>query len=344
MISKITDRKYRDEWNRAVNHPLQTWEWGEVKEKFGNRVIHLGEFDGQKRLVRGYLFTVHPLPFGLTAMNYARGYWPSDEAFGFLKRVMAEEKAVFLKLEPDVFKEEAGILKVPLLKKRWKGADDIPFVLSGSRLFAGHTFILDLDFSEGELLARMKSKTRYNIRLSAKKGVEVRDETGNNEGFGTFFRLYRETIRRQKYLGHNEAYHRYVWDIFKEQGMARILVAYYQNEPVAAYQLFFFKNRAYYLYGGSSMKHKEVMASNLLMWEAIRLAKRQKCHSFDMWGALPKDYKPDDPWAGFHRFKEGYGGLHRTYLPTIDIVDRPVEYGVFSVAWPVRVKILELLS
>ena len=123
---------------------------------------------------------------------------------------------------------------------------------------------------------------------------------------------------------------------------SRLLVAYYEDIPLAAYHLMFFKETGYYVYGGSSDAHKEVMASNLLMWEALKLAKSLGCRTFDMWGSLAEKYTPSDPWAGFHRFKEGYGGVHRNYLGSVDVVVKPLEYQLFTLLWPIRTKVLEL--
>lgn len=337
----VTEEKYKEAWNRKVNHVLQTWEWGEIKKRYGNKIYRLGVFDSQKRLVKGYLFTLHNLPLGKSIINFARGEWPEPDILKFLYQKTKHLNCLFTKLEPSVLIDEAGKYKIPLLNRCWS-QNNLNYVLSNSRIFAQHTFIVDLGFSEIELFSFMKSKTRYNIRLAEKKGVQVKDESDNPQAFELFFRLYQETIKRQNYLGHDYNYHKVVWETMLKAKMAKILVAYYEKTPIAAYQLFYFKNTAYYLYGGTSHKYKEVMASNLLMWEAIRQAKEAGYQYFDLWGALEKDYNPKHAWAGFHRFKEGYGGIHQSYLPTIDVVFKPIEYKVFSTLWPMRNKLVEL--
>jgi len=272
-------------------------------------------------------------------INYARGIWPPTEVLLFIKKEFAQEKCIFIKLEPELFREAAGLYKIPLLKKTWQD-QLITYEQSNSRVFAEHTFVVDLNLPEEKLLANMKPKTRYNIRLAEKKGVVVKDITDGDKGFDTFFDLYQQTIKRQNYLGHNYTYHKTVFE--KMRHYSSLLIAYYENKPLAAYHLMFFKKSAYYIYGGSSEEHKEVMASNLLMWKALQQSRKRKCTSFDMWGALPNDYDTRDPWAGFHRFKEGYGGMHKDYIGSIDIVFRPFEYRLFSFLWPLRTKILGL--
>ena len=300
-IKLIIDESQKEEWKRVVHHPLQTGEWGEVKKAAGNEILRVGLFDNDK-LVQGFLITIHAIPYTEYKIgNCARSAWPPQEVLQFLQKVLKEKNVIFLKLETDSSTNESGKYKLPLLLNKWT-VDNLFFVKSSSRVFAPHTFLMDLRFSEEELLARMHQKTRYNIRLAEKKGVVVRDVSNEKDGFDVFYSLYLETVKRQNYLGHSYAYHQTVWEKMKAAGYARLLVAYSQDKPLSEYELFFYKNTGYYLYGGSSNENKEVMASNLLMWEALKLSKKIGCTWFDMWGALPKNYNPKDPWAGFHRF------------------------------------------
>jgi len=342
IIKLITDSSQKAVWNRVVNHPLQTWQWGEIKEKEDNQVLRIAIVDDKNQILQAFLFTTHKLYLNKILINYAKGSWPPKAVLQYLKKHF-QNKAVFIKLEPEVFLEEAGRYQLPIYRKSWQDSN-LNFVLSKSPLFARHTFFIDLGFSEKKLLNLLKSKTRYNINLAKRKGVVVKDETNNPSAFGTFFNLYQQTIRRQNYLGHSRQYHQTVWQIMKESGYARIFTAYYHNQPLCSYTLFFFKNTAYYLYGGSSTKHKEVMASNLLMWEVLIYAKKHGAVIFDLWGALPPNYSQKHPWAGFHRFKQGYGGVHRSYLPTIDLVFAPLSYFCFNLLWFVRLKSLSFFK
>ena len=255
---------------------------------------------------------------------------------------MRSQNAIALKLEPDAYIEQSGEYHIPLLRNRWQ-QDGLEFAQSGSSIFGKHTFIVDLTPSEDEMLRRMKQKTRYNIRVAQKHGVVVKDVSNQKDGFDIFFSLYQDTQKRQKYLGHDKKYHHAVWDGMKGK-YSKLFAAFYKDKPLAAYHIMYGKTRAFYVYGGTSSQEKQVMASNLLMWEVILDAKKQGKRYFDMWGALPEDYDKRDPWVGFHRFKEGYGGRHMTYMPTIDVVIDKVWYFLFSIAWPVRNKLLELKS
>ena len=108
--------------------------------------------------------------------------------------------------------------------------------------------------------------------------------------------------------------------------MARVIVAKYQNKPLVAWMLFNFGNTLYYPYGGSSTEYREVMASNLVCWEAIKLGKKMNLALFDMWGALSPEADERDPWYGFHRFKAGFGPMHVEYIGTYDLILKQAFY------------------
>jgi lipid II:glycine glycyltransferase (peptidoglycan interpeptide bridge formation enzyme) len=105
---------------------------------------------------------------------------------------------------------------------------------------------------------------------------------------------------------------------------------------LVAWILFVFHDYLYYPYGASSTKFKNTMASNLIMWEAIKYGKKLGLKYFDMWGALGHDPDPKDPWFGFHRFKEGYGPIHTEFAGSFDLVINPFAYQFYKIADKVR--------
>ena len=86
------------------------------------------------------------------------------------------------------------------------------------------------------------------------------------------------------------------------------------------------------------------MASNLMMWEAIRFGKKNGAKMFDMWGALGPNPNPKDPWYGFHRFKEGYGAKLTESIGTYDLVINPYLYPLYNLADRLRWVFLKLKS
>ena len=129
--------------------------------------------------------------------------------------------------------------------------------------------------------------------------------------------------------------------------MARVLIGSYKKTPLTAWMLVNFKDTFYYPYGGSSNLHRDVMSNNLVAWEAIKLGKKLNLKHFDMWGALGPKASPNDPWMGFHRFKQGYGGRLVRYIGTYDIVFNDPLYWAFTIVdklTTLKVFLLKLLG
>lgn len=326
MIQIIEDNFDQNLFNRTATNPVQSWQWGESKKKLGIGVLKIGEFE-ENTLKRVFQITFHKIPHTSYTIGYLpRSTFPSKEVMIFLRAEATKRKAIFIKIEPYVRKDVNKNYQTPYLVK------------SSHPLFPSWTQMLDISRTEEDLMKNLKSKTRYNIRLAQKKGVTVR-EVFTDEGFDVFSKLYFETTKRQDYHGHDELYHKIVWNYMKK-GIAHIVVAYYENVPLAAYELFLFNDVLYYPYGGTSELHRNLMASNLLMWETILLGKKWGAKTYDMWGSLPPDYDGNDPWSGFTRFKEGYGTEFVELVGSYDlIINKPLNK-LYGIANRIRMKLL----
>jgi lipid II:glycine glycyltransferase (peptidoglycan interpeptide bridge formation enzyme) len=191
--------------------------------------------------------------------------------------------------------------------------------------------MLDLTRPEEELLAAMKSKWRYNIRLAQRKGVRV--EEGNEGNLELFYELYRETSERDGFLIRAFPYYRDVWSTMLRANYAQIFFARVGQETVAGLILFVFGARAWYFYGASRNAHRELMPNHLLQWEAIRWAKQRVCREYDFWGA-PDRLDESDPMYGVYNFKMGFGGQFVERIPAHDFVVNPALYWLYAVARP----------
>lgn len=324
MPSRVLEESFsQQKINTVATHPLQSWEWGEARKKMGIDVVRLGEFDGND-LQNIFQVTFHKVPHTPFSVGYLpRSVFPQLETSELLKVEAKKRNAIFIKLEPNMARgSEPGTNLHP----------------AHHSLFPQWTQRLDLSPTETQLLEKMKPKTRYNIRLAEKKGVVVKEMT-NDEGFEIFIKLYFETTARQKYHGHTRAYHETIFKTLNSS-ISRILIAFYKDVPLSAYHLFVFNKVLYYPYGGSSLLYKDVMASNLLMWETMRLGKQEGCVIFDMWGSLSPDYDPQTPWGGFTRFKEGFGSEFFEYCGSYDLVLNAFAYSAFNTAQSFRKKFL----
>lgn len=324
MVIREVSLSERAAFNAVVNHPLQSWEWGEFREKTGVKVIRLGVFEKNK-LVKAYQVTVHNIP--KTSMNVAyfpKGDVPDEMMLTSLKKIGKENNCLCIKLELNVIANES--VRKYLLDQGCR---------EGRPLFTRYTFQLDLGKSEAELLTGMKPKTRYNIGVAQRYGVEV-TEDNSPQAVEEFVRLTAETTKRQGFYAHDEKYQRLMWEGLAPVGIARMLVARWQGKVLAAWVVFVFNGVIYYPYGASSSQHREVMASNLMMWEVIRLGKKLGCKTLDMWGALGPEPNEKDPWYGFHRFKEGYGGQLIEFVGSFDLVLRSGWYRLYRIAEELR--------
>jgi len=174
----------------------------------------------------------------------------------------------------------------------------------------------------------MKPKTRYNIRLAERKGVTVRE--GTEEDVQTFYRLSQVTSLRDDFPIHKEQYYLDAYRTFVPAGLARLFMAEYGGEPLAGLMAFAFGRTAWYMYGASSNRQRNLMPNHLLQWSAIQWAKARGCETYDFWG-IPDEIGLDPSQAdvahersdglwGVYRFKEGFGGSIVRYLGAYDCV------------------------
>ena len=310
-------------------HPLQSPLWGEFRKKTGVKVVFTGNL----------LITIHPIPH----TKYNIGYVPkgpdiNQEMLIKLLEIGKKENCIFIQLEPNVENTNDKEYKFKNL------------IFSSRPLLTKYTFILDLTKSEEELLKNMHPKTRYNLRLAEKKGVKI-IEDNSDKAFEEYLRLTKETTQRQKFYAHNEDYHKKMWETLrvndenkndKDKLKAYLFKAVYENEVLVTWILFVLNDVLYYPYGASSANHREVMASNLMMWEAIKFGKKLGLEKFDMWGALGKNPDTKDPWYGFHRFKEGYGARHVEFVGSYDLIINQNLYNFYKFINNIRWFILRL--
>ncbi len=287
-----------EEFNKKALHPLQSWEWGEFRKSWGNEIVRTSF--GQ------IIFSKIPV-IGLTIGTFIKGPKPTKEMLEELKKIGKEKNAIFIKLEPNIISDDNSLLK--------------KYCVPGKRLFTPETFIIDLTKSEEELLKSFSSKTRYNIRLAEKHGVVV-TEDNSEKAFKKYLELTFATAKRQGFYAHTKKYHQLMWDILFPAGIAHLLTAKYQGEILTTWILFTWKDTLYYPYGASSEEHKEVMANNLMMWEAIRFGKKMGLKNFDLWGK--------EGGKGFTKFKEGYNPQVVRFLGTWDLIINPLY-------WPYRI-------
>jgi lipid II:glycine glycyltransferase (peptidoglycan interpeptide bridge formation enzyme) len=192
---------------------------------------------------------------------------------------------------------------------------------------------VNLEPPENEILANMKQKTRYNIRLASRKGVSVSPASDVMK----FYNLVQVTSERDQFDVHSFEYYQKAYDLFYQNGYCELFFAEYDRKLLAAIMVFVFRKKAWYFYGASANQHRNLMAPYAVQWEAMRWARDQGCVEYDLWGVPDKDFEKletefthrrDGLW-GVYRFKRGFGGRLQRVVGTWDRVYNPAIYNVY---------------
>ncbi|MCM1565924.1 MAG: aminoacyltransferase [Dehalobacter sp. 4CP] len=313
-------------------HAMQLWEWGDIKGRTGWKPWRLAvEKDGEIFAAATILERKLPLlgtpifycPRGpVVAMHDSEKMAAVLEA---IRKLAQKRKAILLKIDPDVSSTDqvlAGILKAQGFKKMDTGKN-----------FEGvqpkFVFRLDISPDEETLLTNMHQKTRYNIRLSSKKGVVIRK--GSREDLPEFFRVLKETTERDNFLVRSYTYFEDLYDTLVPAGFAELFVAEYEGKIVAGTLAFITGDKAWYIYGASSNSYRNVMPNYLIQWEMICWAKANGCTLYDFRG-VSGDLAESNPLYGLYKFKKGFNGEFTEFIGEWDYVYRPVLYVIWQIA------------
>ncbi len=301
-------------------HLLQLPEWAEFKSHFGwqSQVFCSPTARAQvlfRSLPAG--FSIAYLPKGPLGTNWSSLWEQIDQE---CKR----RKTVFLQVEPDLN------LPLPAEVEAQFGQG---FIREEHTLQPRRTVFISLEADEEDILAAMKQKTRYNIRLASKKGVVVQP-TSDVKGF---YEMMLTTGNRDGFAIHSLDYYKRVFDIFSPSGKCVLLAAYYENTPLAYLMLFVSGFRSWYFYGASDNSQRNLMPTYLLQWEAMRWAKSHGAVEYDLWGIpdaeedeLESNFadRSDGLW-GVYRFKRGFGGQIVRSSPAFIKVYKPLLYKLY---------------
>ncbi len=316
----------QDEWDEFQSAQpyaqfLQSWSWGEFRISQHCPVQRFALVDDGGGWGVAIQLEYRRRKFGL-------GYWFAARGPVFAKEVKVEDRReVMMKLSEE-------LLKIPALRRGslfWRVEPQSELAnpegllpLSFRRAHAmnpASTIVLDLDVPEEDLLKKMHEKTRYNIRVAERHGVNVRFANSIAD-IETFLNLMEETAERDHIVQHSRAYLRATYSFLHERGLAEIRVAEFQGKILAASLEVLFGDTVTYLYGASSSESRNVMAPFALHWNAIRDAKSKGFKLYDFGGSNPQSkamyyYKPS--WEGITRFKLGWGGRLLNLVGTWDL-------------------------
>lgn len=317
-ISEVKDKTLWEDFARAFqpNIFLQSWNWGEFHRLLGWRIFHLGVFE-KERLLGAALVVKEEAKRGtyLACPGGPLIDWKNPRLFGSLVRYLSDlgkkEGASFVRVRPAIFKTRENLELF-----RQYGFLDAPM-----HMHAETTWELVLSPSEDEILSNMRKNTRYDIRRAAREGVEVLQSKKIGDVV-TLCRLQMEAAKRQKFTPFSKEYLESEFRAFAGDDQVRLFLAKFEGKVLSAAMIIFYGDTAFYHHGASTVQPAKISSSHLLLWEAVREAKRQGCRIFNFWGIAPRE-DPKHPWAGLTFFKKGFGGQRVEYFHAQDLPLNP---------------------
>jgi peptidoglycan pentaglycine glycine transferase (the first glycine) len=332
-----------DDFVRAHGgHILQSSPWAELKSRFGWSAQRLLLAQGDQA-VAGAQILYRQLPLGLFFAYIPRGPVADEQDSATYAALLEGLYAAARKRGAFVLKIELNTLSSGPSPLQAGGK-----VKVGLPIQPRTTIHLDLTRDLDTILAQMKPKWRYNIRLAERKGVSVRE--GSAEDMATFYRLLEFTGERDAFAIHSLDYYRIAFESFARQDAARLFVAEYAREPLAAIFVTAWGAEAIYLYGASGNAHRERMPNHALHWQAIQWARSRGCTHYDLWGiadtawaeapsvGAAEDDTPGEAHLphGLYQFKQGFGGTVVRYTGAYDVVFSRWRYALYMRALAAR--------
>lgn len=325
MQIKIADNK--SAWdgflveNRAVF--TQSWDWGTVLSSEGKKIERL-LFLKDDKIIAVALVTYSFFPFGI---KYASCPWgpvwsenlgdKAGECLEFLGKYFSEQGCVFARVEP---------LFLPTMSKLKKIKDVSP----------SHTLILAVNKSDEDLMLGIEKKTRYEIRQAQKNNLEVKEQ----KDFDIFWNLMKKTAKHDGFRTHSEEHYRKILD----NDNSVQLNACYHGQPIATAIFWSWGKTFTYLFAATDRNFSTLSAAYLIQWEAIRVARERGLVEYDFFGVAPKtstsdrpyDYNRKHRYAGFTKFKLGFGGQYRNFPGTYDLVFNTSKYYFYKILRAVK--------
>ena len=298
---------------------LQDWQWGEFQESLEKKVLRFGILE-QEELVfvaSGYMQQLKSksyffLPYGPIVKASELSRFNDLMQFFCLKLKEKYPELIFVRFEPLQVTSE-------IIKSAKKSIDLNPH----------QTLILDLQKTEEQLLSAMHPKTRYNIKVALKHGVEIE---ASNELTKDALNLLLQTSKRAGIRSFDSDYYTKLVQYFAENKeiSVKVYIAKHLGDLLAVNIILIYKqqNLGTYLFGGSSDQKRNLMAPYLLHWQIIQDLKKQGIEKYDFWGV---ETDPKHSWYGFSKFKLGFGGEVVKYAGTWDYVLNQAWYNVYII-------------
>lgn len=312
VVKEITSKEIWDKF--VISQPfytfLQSWAWGEFNKLEGNKVYRLGFYDGKNVIGVSLLIVISArrgkflfCPHGpLIDWENKR---LAEKFFDTIRDLGQKENCWFIRISPSTIHNS-------LITNRFK---NYGFIDSPLHMHAENSWILDITPGEEQLLAEMRKTTRYLVRQGENLGIKV-SVNKNKAAMEKFIKVHLQHAKDHHYVPFSAGYLMNEWQVFSPDNIA-IFQATHQKKILAQAVIIFYGKWAFYYQ--AITEHAKIPIGYVLVWEAIKEAKKRGCTGFNFWGIAPEG-KSNHPWAGLTLFKQGFGGerldlMHAQDLP-----------------------------
>ena len=329
----VTDKASEEEYTAFLEKSercnfQQSIEWSKVKTSWKAETV-LAE-DSSGRIVGSLMVWIRKIPVFGNIMYSPRGPICDIHNIEVLKQLTEGAKelakkynAIVLRIEPDI----------PSSDEAFRGImTDIGYQIKDDaknfreEIQPRYVFRLNTkDKTEEELFNNLHQKTRYNVRLAIKKGVQVKE--GTREDLKDFHKIMITTGIRDGFITRPLEYFERMWDCLGPKHM-KLLMAYYEDKPISGVIVIVYGNKTWYLYGASSNEHRNLMPNYLLQWEMIKIALQNKSDVYDLRG-VPGIA---DNSNGLYRFKKGFGAEYTEFIGELFIEFKPLRFRMYKFA------------
>ena len=250
-------------------------------------------------------------------------------------QIAKEENAIFVRFD---FFPPSTLLRID--GERSRTIKKVPsYGYQSSYFQPKYEWVLTIDKPENELLGNMHPKNRYNIRLAENKGVAIKIiENDFEKYFGDFYKLLKKTARRNNFNLHPKSYYQNIFSAiggsasggktYEENKNAFLIIAKYENKILLVNLIFLYGATAYFVFGGSSDEHKNLMFSHLAQWESIKEAKKRGFKIYNFGGV--DESGSYETYGGISIFKKRFGGKIFEHSDSYDIVLKPFWYYLYN--------------
>lgn len=331
MKMKIESEDELEEFfeHHKKSHFLQSPEWAKVKSEWKHEMIVIK--NEQKEIEATMSILLRKIPILNRYIMYApRGFVCDYHNKEILKKLTTEAKKIAKKYKAFIFRLDPDIPKTDKIfeniikeigykqKKNNKRQELQPKWISRITL-TGKT--------EDELLQSFSEKHRYNVRLAKRKGVTLRD--GTREDLPIFYDIMKITEARDEFYVRSLSYFEKIWDAMSPNHI-RLIFAEYEGKPISAVLPIKYGNKVWYLYGGSSNEHRNLMPNYLLQFEMMKWGIETNCDVYDFRG-ISGVLSEKHPQHGIYKFKKGFNGDIIELVDEMYIVYNPVINAIFNV-------------